>query len=90
MRAMKKRIENPGIHLGVSKYGSMAAIARMIGVSTQFIYQVAYGERMMPPARCVELEKKTKGLISRKSLRPHDHQNIWLDMRKSSAKKKAA
>lgn len=33
-----------------------------------------------PPALCVQIEKLTKGVVTRQMMRPHDFANIWPEL----------
>lgn len=50
--------------------GGQAALAKTLNVKPPTVNQWASGERPVPAARAVEIERATKGAVSRKSLCP--------------------
>lgn len=60
--------------------GRGAAIASILGVAPQQIYQWASGSREVPFERAVEIEQATKGEVTRKDLRPDDWDRMWPEL----------
>lgn len=50
--------------------GSQAALAAHLGVEPPTVNQWFTGKRPVPPARAIEIEKATKGAVSRHDLCP--------------------
>ena len=50
--------------------GSKAALARQLGVRPPTVSQWIAGDRPVPPARAVEIEKLTNGEVRREVLSP--------------------
>jgi len=46
-------------------------------------WQHGYGQRRPSPENCVSIEQATKGLVSRRDLRPDDWQAIWPELIKT-------
>ncbi|WP_374557720.1 transcriptional regulator [Aquitalea pelogenes] len=67
-----------------SLLGSQAALARAVGVKPPVIQQWMKGERPIPTARCVAIEKATSGAVTRQQLRPDDWQNHWPELSKAA------
>lgn len=64
--------------------GSKAALARDVGVRPPVIQQWLKGDRPIPPARCVLIEKATNGQVTRKQLRPDDWSQLWPELAKAA------
>lgn len=45
-------------------------LARRLAVTDSYIYNIKYGYRQVSPGRAIELEKMTKGKLTRYLLRP--------------------
>lgn len=65
---------------------SQSDFANSIGVTQGMVYQWINKDRPVTPIKCVEIEKQTKGHVTRKDLRPDDWKKIWPEL----AMKKAA
>ncbi|MCY1379898.1 putative antitoxin of bacterial toxin-antitoxin system, YdaS/YdaT [compost metagenome] len=50
--------------------GCKAELARLVGVSAPTVSQWCSGERPIPPARAVQIERLTRGQILRSQLTP--------------------
>ena len=59
-------------------------LGREIGVSPVLISQWANGDRPVPVERCVAIERATKGVVTRRDLRPSDWLQIWPELANSS------
>ncbi|WP_087131385.1 transcriptional regulator [Caballeronia pedi] len=57
--------------------GTLTWLAAMLDVSTSYLSQLASGRSPISPARCVLIERLTKGIVRRQDLRPHDWIEIW-------------
>ncbi|WP_082133669.1 YdaS family helix-turn-helix protein [Vogesella sp. EB] len=64
--------------------GSKAALAKLAGVKPPVIQQWLKGERPIPPARCVLIEKGTGGAVTRQELRPDDWLQLWPELNKAA------
>lgn len=59
---------------------SQADFADSIGVTQGMVYQWINKDRPVTPIKCVEIENKTNGQVSRKDLRPDDWKRIWPEL----------
>ncbi|EBQ9001298.1 hypothetical protein BHM34_17355 [Salmonella enterica subsp. enterica serovar Toucra] len=69
-----------------SPIGEAKNLAGHLGVSKSYLSQMASGLASISPARCVEIEKKTGGLVTRRDLRPDDWMRIWPELADSEQK----
>ncbi len=60
--------------------GSFSKLAKDIKGHVSDVSDYAALKKPVPPARAVAIEKATKGAVSRKSLRPHDWQDLWPEL----------
>lgn len=60
--------------------GGISALARHLDVAPQVVHRWASGQQEVPIIRCVEIEILTKGLVTRKQLRPIDWMKIWPEL----------
>lgn len=60
--------------------GEAKKLASALKVSSSYLSQMASGRCSISPLRCVEIEKATKGKVSRKDLRPKDYLKIWPEL----------
>lgn len=60
--------------------GRGAALAAELGVSPSYLSQMASGTAPISPERCVEIEQKTLGVVSRKHLKPNDWHRTWPEL----------
>lgn len=63
-----------------SNRGRQAQLARSIGVSPSFIWQMVRGLKPVPLDLCFAIELATNGDVSRSDLRPSDWQLIWPEL----------
>lgn len=49
-----------------------------LGVSARLM--AYYRKNGIPPKMCVQIEKMTKGVVTRKMLREHDYVEIWPEL----------
>lgn len=68
------------ISLAASLVGGQAELARLLGVSSQAVNQWMMGTRPVPVKRCVDIERATNGVVTRKDLRPDNWQRIWPEL----------
>lgn len=64
-------------YLSQSNRGEAKRIAANLGVSMSFLSQMASGKSAISPERCVEIEKITNGMVTRKHLYPDRWHLIW-------------
>jgi len=67
-------------YLSTAPRGTAAAIARAVNVSPVMVTQWASGEKPVPVARCLGIERATEGRVTRKDLRPTDYWEHWPDL----------
>lgn len=53
-----------------AKLGSIAALARHLGVAPPSVHQWASGARQIPAERCPQIERVTQGEVTCEELRP--------------------
>ena len=63
-------MERNGIKKAIECLGSQSALAQVLGVSPQFICQLANGSRPVPAKLVRRIEAATKGQVSCHELRP--------------------
>jgi DNA-binding transcriptional regulator YdaS (Cro superfamily) len=49
-------------------------------INDAYLRQMAGGVRAVSPARCVQIERLTGGVVSRRDLRPDDWRSIWPEL----------
>lgn len=54
--------------------------ARAVGVSPAVAYQWETNRRPVPVERCFAVERATKGVVTRRDLRPDDWHLIWPEL----------
>lgn len=60
--------------------GSATKLANQLSISISYLSQITSGTCPISPGRCIEIEKATSGLVSRKDLRPADWDQIWPEL----------
>ena len=60
--------------------GSATKLASQLSISLSYLSQISAGTCPISPGRCIEIEKATSGLVSRKDLRPFDWEQIWPEL----------
>lgn len=60
--------------------GRAAALAADLGVSPSYLSQMVSGKAPISPERCVEIEQKTGGAVTRKHLKPDDWHRTWPEL----------
>ena len=70
------------IHLNnaISTLGGLSKFSKAIGVRPPTVSEWSTGKRPVPIKRCVQIEKLTGGVVTRKDLRPNDYHEIWTDI----------
>lgn len=66
-------------YISTLERGGAADLARRLKISPSFLSQLASGDSAISPARCVEIERETNGVVSRKDLRD-DWIAIWPEL----------
>jgi len=71
--------------------GGVAEFAGKCGISEVYLHQLAarQGRRQASPALAVVIERESGGMVKRADLRPDDYSQIWPDLKKPAASKKA-
>lgn len=62
------------------KHGSKTELAKSIGAQSQLVWQWSTGVRPVPIGRCMDIERATNSVVTRKDLRPADWQKIWPEL----------
>lgn len=57
--------------------GGQRALARLLGVSSSFVWQLAKGRRDVPIHHCQAIVELTEGQVTVQTLRPNDWHLIW-------------
>ena len=65
------------INKAIKFFGSDTALAKAVGVTPPTINSWKTGSRPISEKKCVLIEQKTNGLVTRKQLRPFDYAEIW-------------
>jgi DNA-binding transcriptional regulator YdaS (Cro superfamily) len=60
--------------------GRAAAMAGRVGLSSQFLYQIARGKRPCPADHVPAVEAASDGQVRRWELRPRDWHRIWPEL----------
>jgi len=60
--------------------GTSTDLCKLMGISLPHLWQLANGKSSISPARAVQIEKLTAGVVSRQDLRPNDWQSIWPEL----------
>jgi DNA-binding transcriptional regulator YdaS (Cro superfamily) len=64
----------------LSERGSTAALARKLGVSDAYLWQLVNGNRSISPERATQIELATAREVRRWDLRPADWHLIWPEL----------
>lgn len=67
-------------YLSTLERGGASRLASSLGVSLSFLSQMASGDAAISPARCVQIEQKTGGIVTRRDLRKADWHLIWPEL----------
>lgn len=60
--------------------GGHKEFAKLLNISKSYLSQLANGRASLSPTRCVEIEKKSNGLVTRKELKKDEWQDIWPEL----------
>jgi DNA-binding transcriptional regulator YdaS (Cro superfamily) len=60
--------------------GTATNLASLLGVSPSYLSQMASGTANISPERGVQIEKATKGQVSRRDLFPDNWKAIWPEL----------
>jgi DNA-binding transcriptional regulator YdaS (Cro superfamily) len=63
-----------------SLVGGKSALARAVGVKPPTVDGWCKGERPVPPAKCVLIERATKGQVGRIHIIPNGFADIWPEL----------
>lgn len=55
-------------------------LAKTLEVSEQQLRNYRIGKQQLPAKLCVQIEKLTKGVVSRQMMRPNDYADIWPEL----------
>ena len=69
----RKKQQVPAIQRAVREFGSQANLAELLGVKPSMVSWWATGNKRVSAERAVQIEAVTKGLVTRKELRP----DLW-------------
>lgn len=58
------------IRKAIDEVGSMAALARHLGITKGAVHQWTAPGRKVPPEHCIAIERATDGKVTRYELRP--------------------
>lgn len=64
--------------------GAVSEIAHAIDGHASDVCNWASRKKPVPVARCVQIERATAGMVTRKELRPDDWQSIWPELASDS------
>lgn len=64
--------------------------SELVGVSLSYLSQMASGKAPISPKRCVEIERATKGVVTRQDLKPDEWRDIWPELDKPKRRTPAA
>ncbi len=62
--------------------GGRGALAKHLGISASYLYQIEKGIRPVPPRICRKIEDLTAGKVSRKRLLPREYADYWPELEK--------
>ncbi len=66
--------------------GRASWLAKAADIPPSFLSQMVAGDRPVPPAAAVSIERATNSEVSRQELRPSDWEAIWPELSKPAAK----
>ena len=73
-------MHNEAIAKAIKVYGTQAAMARALKVKPPTISQLLSCRRPVPPSKCMQIERDTKGAVTRRDLRPNDWADYWPEL----------
>lgn len=68
------------IQAAITRVNGQAALAALIGVKQQHVWNWANRGDRIPPEHCVSIEQATAGAVMRWDLRPDDWMRIWPEL----------
>lgn len=68
------------LKLAIKSAGSQAALAALIGVKQQHVWNWLNRGGPVPPEHCAAIQTATKGAVTRWDLRPDDWHRIWPEL----------
>lgn len=60
--------------------GNASKLADALKISISYLSQMASGAAPISPSRCVEIEKATGGVVTRRDLKPENWHLIWPEL----------
>ena len=74
----------------LSEVESNVGLAKKLGVAPSLISQWRNGVRPIPFERCPQIERATKGMVSRQDLCPDNWDKLWPELAKKKRRRCAA
>lgn len=68
------------LKVAIDAVGSQAALAGLIGVKQQHVWNWLNRGNAVPPEHCAAIEHATEGKVTRRDLRPEDWERIWPEL----------
>lgn len=68
------------LHLAELSQDQRSKLAQGCDTTVGHLRNVSYGLREASPALAMQLERKTKGAVTRRDLRPNDYHLIWPEL----------
>lgn len=68
------------IDVAAKAVGSLAEVARVLGVTKASVHQWKLEKRQVPLKHCVAIEQATNRAVTRRDLRPDDWHRIWPEL----------
>ncbi len=62
------------------EYGRRLALAKAIGVPPSFVLKMISGEKKVPLAQCMPIERATNGAVTRRDLMPDTYLIHWPEL----------
>lgn len=62
------------------RVGLRTELAAQLGISAPYLSQMLSGERSISVGRCVQIERATRGAVTRMDLRPADWWVVWPEL----------
>jgi DNA-binding transcriptional regulator YdaS (Cro superfamily) len=73
------------LQTAIDTAGGQAALASLIGVKQQHVWNWLNRGNAVPPEHCAAIEQATGGKVTRRDLRPEDWARIWPELDDSKA-----
>jgi DNA-binding transcriptional regulator YdaS (Cro superfamily) len=68
------------LQVAIESAGGQAALAQLIGVKQQHVWNWLNRGNSVPPEHCAAIEQATSGAVTRRELRPDDWRRIWPEL----------